>query len=282
MTFRRKFRNVNHLVYQIGAIVSIVYFCFYFFWALNYSRPPILESLKLSSTEYDHHKLKQLSDKLLNHLVLIHGQLTPHDTIAVVVPYSTEDIFRMTSDGYKNLSKKFSQFSYQPSSIKKSIYSLPLTYMGFAGYLNPLTGEAQVDWLIPKSSMPMTASHEVAHQLGVASESEANFIGFLAATFHDDPFFRYSAYMSAFRYALYDLYNYDKQLYEEYISRLPIGIKKNIAENQDFWKKYENPLEPLFKSFYDGYLKANQQEAGILSYNQMVGFLIAYDLKYPL
>ena len=51
--------------------------------------------------------------------------------------------------------------------------------MGFSGYLNPFTNEAQVDILIPKYQLPTTASHEVAHQLGYAAENEANFIGIL-------------------------------------------------------------------------------------------------------
>ncbi len=52
--------------------------------------------------------------------------------------------------------------------------------MGFAGYLNPITNEAQVNALIPKNNYPATICHEIAHQVGIASESEANFVGYLA------------------------------------------------------------------------------------------------------
>ena len=38
-------------------------------------------------------------------------------------------------------------------------------------------------------------------------------------------------------------------------------------------------FEPFFKESYDVYLKANGQESGIKTYNQMVAFLIAYDLQ---
>jgi hypothetical protein len=62
--------------------------------------------------------------------------------------------------------------------------------MGFGGYLNPFT-EAQVNYLGPMYSFPMTA-HEMAHQMGYASESECNFIGFLASVKNDNlhPIFR--------------------------------------------------------------------------------------------
>lgn len=296
LIIKKRFKNIKPQLLQLGAFISIFYFCFYSFWGLNYSRLPIVytmaleseisvsssDSVRDSANPYDIKKLKNLTDKLLAKLILLQSELVDHDSLAVRVPYSKSEILENTSIGYNNLSKTFPQFKYNPTSIKKSFFSLPLTYMGFAGYLNPITGEAQVDYLIPKISLPMTSSHEVAHQLGIASESEANFIGFLAASFHDDQYFQYSAYLSGFRYALHDIYTYDPELYKKYIEKVPLGIKKNIRENQEFWKRYENPVEPLFKIFYDNYLKVNQQESGLLSYNQMVGLLISYDAKYPL
>lgn len=279
---KRRFKKIKPLLFQLGAIFSVFYFCFYFFWGLNYSRLPIVHTLEIEREEYDLKKLQDLTDKLFDNLISLHKELVANDTLAVQVPYSKSDILELTPIGYNNLSRTFPQFRYEPSSIKKSLFSLPLTYMGFAGYFNPLTGEAQVDYLIPATSLPMTSSHEVAHQLGIASESEANFIGFLAASSHDDKYFQYSAYLSAFRYALNDIYNSDKDIYQKYVSIIPLGIKKNIRENQEFWKRYENPAEPLFKIFYDNYLKVNQQESGLLSYNQLVDLLVAYNEKYDL
>jgi len=296
LIIKKRFKNIRPLLLQSGAFISVLYFFFYFLWGINYSRPSIVYSLDIDRKEItpesgiegepegksDIKKLENLTDKLIDRLVSLQMELVSHDSLPVQVPYSKSKILDMTSLGYKNLSQTFPQFKYEPSSIKKSLFSLPLTYMGFAGYLNPFTGEAQVDYLIPKTSLPMTSSHEVAHQLGIASESEANFIGFLAASSHDDKYFQYSAFLSAFRYALHDIYSYDPDVYQSYIKDIPLGIKKNIRENQEFWKRYENPAEPLFKIFYDNYLKVNQQKSGLLSYNQMVDLLIAYDAKYPL
>ena len=289
LVIKRRFGNMKSILFQVGANLSVFYFCFYFFWGLNYSRPPIISSLNLEITEttlteqrYNIEKLENLADKILYKIIRLQNELVSHDSIAVQVPYSKSEILNYTSIGYENLSNTFKQFKYKPSSIKKSIYSLPLTYMGFAGYFNPLTGEAQVDYLIPKISLPMTCSHEVAHQLGIASESEANFVGFLAASFHNDKYFQYSAYLGAFRYILYDIYMYDSENYENYVSKIPLGVKKNIRQSQDFWNSYKNPFEPFFKIFYDNYLKANQQKMGISSYNQVVELLLAYDAKYQL
>jgi len=282
LILKKKLKKKKQILYQIFSSLSIFYFCFYFFWGLNYSRPPITESLQLKNDEYNIEKLKSLTDKLIYKIKDLQFQLTGNDTLAVIIPYSKKEIIDKTEIGYQNLSITFKQFHYKPSSLKKSLFSLPLTYMGFAGYFNPLTGEAQVDYLIPKINLPMTCSHEVAHQLGIASESEANFIGFLAASYHHDKYFQYSAYLTALNYALFDIYRSDNGLYQKYILEIPLGVKKNMNESKEFWKKYKNPVEPLFKYFYDNYLKYNQQEDGLKSYNKMVDLLIAYDNKYSL
>jgi hypothetical protein len=57
-------------------------------------------------------------------------------------------------------------------------------------------------------------------------------------------------------------------------------VKKDFVELREYWRKSENVVEPLIRIFYDNYLKANQQMEGVKSYNQVVGWLIAYYKKY--
>jgi hypothetical protein len=272
----------RRLILRFTAGLSIFYFCFYLFWGLNYSRSPIQKPLGLGDESFDIVKLQEISEKILLKTVLLHKQLSEHDTLGVEVPYSKGQILSRTAQGYKALGSEFAWLEYEKPSLKKSLFSLPLTYMGFSGYFNPLSGEAQVDHLIPKVSLPFTCSHEVAHQLGIASESEANFVGFLASVKNEDPYFQYAAYMLALRYALFDIRRYDQALFEGYVERIPSGIIKNFRETDDFWRGYENPLEPVFKAFYDHYLKFNQQEDGLESYNQIMGLIISYDKVYGL
>ncbi len=275
-------QNKKQIIINFLAGLSIFYFFFYFFWGLNYSRVPLNDTLLLEEEKFNIEKLKELTNFLINKTAKIQLEITANDTLPVVVPYSKNKIIELTAIGYSNLSKVWPQFKYQTTSLKKSLFSLPLTYMGFAGYFNPLTGEAQVDYLIPNTSLPMTCSHEVAHQLGIASESEANFIGYLAANFHEDKYFQYSANLSALRYALSDIYRYDQDLYLQYVDKLPKGIILNFKELNEFWRRYENLSEPIFKFFYSNYLKVNQQKDGLESYNRMVDLLIAYQNKYKL
>lgn len=275
-------RSRFDMILKFLSVLSVLFFMFYSFWGLNYSRSPMSKTLSLEKEDYHIETLENVTLKILHRSQTLQKQLAAHDSLPVIVPYSKKRILDMSIEGYENLAKNHPEFSYQTKSLKTSLLSTPLTYMGFSGYLNPFTGEAQVDHLIPKINLLFTASHEIAHQVGIASENEANFLGFLAASNHSDLYFQYAAHLMVLRYALFDIYRFDKEKYHSYVKNLPKGILKNMRESDEFWRAYENPLEPMFKLFYDHYLKYNQQAMGIKSYSQIMDLMISYDKKYPL
>ena len=151
--------------------------------------------------------------------------------------------------------------------------------MGYSGYLNPFTNEAQVNGLIPLYNFPMVSCHEEAHQLGFAAENETNFIGCLASIHNDNIYFQYSGFVFALRYCLREILKRDKVKFEELKPHINIGIFKNFQENINFWNAYENPFETIFKSSYDTFLKANNQTKGIKSYSYVVALLVNYNKK---
>jgi len=151
--------------------------------------------------------------------------------------------------------------------------------MGFTGYINPFTAEAQINYLIPKVNLPATTCHEMAHQMGYASETEANFIGFMAATNNSDLYFQYSAYFMALRYALNEINLKYPDDIEGFIEKLNLGIMKNQEEIVNYYKQYKLPFSLHSRAMYDFYLKANNQEKGIDSYQYMVYLLVKYENK---
>jgi hypothetical protein len=66
------------------------------------------------------------------------------------------------------------------------------------------------------------------------------------------------------------------------LPQLHKGILKNYQEVRDFWDGYENPLEPIFKTTYDSFLKTNNQAAGMESYSYVVALLVNYHNEYPM
>ena len=272
---KRLRKDTKNWIRDVVAALAIIYFAFHLFWGLNYHRLPLHKNLNLNAN-YTTEQLVNVTQKLIEKSNEIHLRIVKNDTLKVNVPFSKSDILRLAPIGYKNLKQTFPHLEYHPKSIKKSLFSYPLTYMGFSGYLNPLTNEAQVDGLIPAYKFPTTASHEIAHQLGYAAENEANFIGCLAAINHDDMYFNYAGYTFGLRYCLNEIYNRDVCLFEDMIADVNKGILKNYEEVRLFWEAHQNPAEPFFKLFYSNFLKANKQSKGMESYSYVVALLTNY------
>jgi len=260
---------------QVLSFLSIFYFLFHLLWGFNYYRQPLFEKMKIE-TDYSDADLLAFTKKLILKTNAIHNQITKNDTSKVVFPYTQKQVFIMNLDGYNQLANQYPYFEYAHPSIKKSIISLPLIYMGFAGYLNPFTNEAQVNDLMPMYNFPTTTCHEMAHQMGYASESECNFIGFLASVKNENLYFQYSGYSLALRYCLANWQVRNPKILKQLLKTINPGILKNYQESEDFWKHYQTPIETGFKIFYDNFLKINQQKDGLNSYSKFVDLMVNY------
>ncbi len=256
--------------------ISIMYFLFHLLWGFNYYRVPMHKKLNIDK-EYSKIQLEQFIEKMLVKTNEIQIKITKDSNQKVVIPYTDEEIYAKALQGYEKLPKALKDYTYETKSIKKSLFSYPLSYMGFGGYMNPFTGEAQVNYLKPKYTSPMTTCHEIAHQTGIGSESECNFIGFVTASMNDDLYFQYSAYSFALRYGLRNLEVLEKGSSKKYRSKINQGVLKNFEENQQFWKQYQTPINTFFETFYDNFLKLNQQKDGMEGYSKFVGLLIGFE-----
>lgn len=278
---KRLLKDTKYWFIDVFAAFAILFGAFHLFWGLNYHRLPLHKSLNLEQ-DYTTEQLVKVTELLIEKSNSLHSEISENDTLKVDIPLTKSEIFKMTPSGYENLMQRFPHLEYHPKSLKKSLYSYPLTYMGFSGYLNPLTNEAQVDGLIPVFKFPTTSAHEIAHQLGYAAENEANFIGFMATTNNDNIYFKYAGYTFALRFCLNEIYRRDEALYEDVVLNVNEGILKNYKEVRDFWEAHENPAEPLFKIFYSNFLKANKQSKGMQSYNYVVALIVNYFENEPL
>lgn len=276
---KRMLKDTKQWCIDVLATISVVYIAFNVLWGLNYYRLPLNKTLGLN-TEYSTEALLQVTKNLITKSNALHAQLADNDTTKVAYTMSKQALINQVPEGYKALSKTYNHLAYSPKSIKTSLLSVPLTYMGFSGYLNPITNEAQINSLIPAYKFPSTASHEVAHQLGYAAENEANFIGSLAAMAHPDLHFKYSGYTFALRFCLSDLYKRDPELYKQVRATIHVGILKNYSEVRAFWQEYEGVFEDVSTSTYNTFLKANSQSKGMESYSYVVALYVNYFTKY--
>ncbi len=261
-------------ILKILSFISVLYFLFNLLWGINYRREKLADKLHIG-TDYTNAELLVFTKKIIAQTNNIQETITGSDSAKVVFRYSQQQVFRMNLGGYRQLAQAYPDFAYERPSVKKSLISLPLTYMGFSGYLNPFTGEAQVNDRVPMYTFPMTAAHEMAHQMGFAGEGEANFVGYMACIHNPDPFFQYAGYVTALRYCLGNWEIRDEKTLKALLKTVNPGILKNFDDSEKFWNGYETFIDKGFKVFYDNFLKLNQQE-GLESYSRFVDLLVNY------
>ena len=271
----RKPKNWKTILLQIGSGLSIFYFLFHLLWATNYYRESLFEKMHIEK-EYSDADLLRFTKELIRLTNSTQVALTNNPKLKVISDLSQEEIFEKCVDGYQTVAKRHSFFAYENESIKKSLISVPLSYMGFAGYLNPFTNEAQVNDRVPMINFPFTVCHEMAHQIGYASESEANFVGFLAVTQNKNLYFKYAGYSNALLYCLGNWQARNPELALKLLDEINPGVLQNYEDARVHWMQYEGAIENGSKTFYDTFLKANQQKDGLESYSKFLNLLINY------
>lgn len=273
---RRKWQELGGLLLAGLRFILGLYLAFMVLWGYNYQRRSLAADMQLNVKPYKVEQLQRLADTLLQQVNSYKAALG--DTMGATHPPQADSmaIFQRATAAFEQAGRRWPSLQYRHPSIKPSLYGKWLNYTGVGGYLNPFTSEAQVNTTTPGFLLPFGTCHEIAHQLGYAPEEEANFVGYLAANSIADNRFRYAAAFEMFLHSVRQLSRQDTTLAAGLWERALPGVKADYRQLRDFYARYRGPLDNYTAFIYDQYLKANRQEAGIRSYSEVVGWLIAY------
>ena len=268
----RRWRPSNRFWIRLVNGLLLVYIAFNVLWGLNYNRLGIHHQLDFERERYSREDLVHLNERLL-----VQVNQSKESVIRGGNGYgSAKEIRTQTKKIYAKVAGKYPFLQYKNASVKPSLFNGLGNYLGYSGYYNPFTGEAQVNTDLPLFLQPFVACHEVAHQLGYAKENEANFVGYIAATASADTSFSYAAYFDLFLYANRALYRVDSLAAKGFKSLLIPEVQKDIEELKAYYRKYESPLGGVFDWVYGKYLKANQQPEGLVTYSEVVADVIGW------
>tara|TARA_B100001057_G_scaffold284175_1_gene284496 strand:- start:7041 stop:8042 length:1002 start_codon:yes stop_codon:yes gene_type:complete len=245
-----KFKDFINLL----AFISVIYFCFYSFWGLNYFRTSLSEKFNIESN-YEFIELDSTIKKIIIEI---------------------EKEIKLIDDENQNINiDKF--IKEENSNIKKSIIPEIFLYQRVSGHFIPFTSEAVFIDDIPVVDIPIVIFHEQAHQMGYADEAEASFIAFTKAIKSNYANIRYSGYFNALINLLNDVVKSHPEEINTYTSELDEKVLNDIKYLQNFWSKYsDNIFDKITNFIYDFYLKSNNQKSGILSYNQVSTYIIDF------
>jgi hypothetical protein len=279
--FRRRF-NRGYLTGGLQQIIFFFLFMYVFFnlfWGLNYDRRGIAYQLGLDVKPYTVADLDTLT-------IAMQSRVNYYAEFVTEAQRDSFDqkrrLFNSSYEAFESVEEKYPFLKYRTKSIKPSIFSYLGNYLGFQGYYNPFSGEAQVNTTVPRFLEPFVTTHEIAHQLGFGKENEANFVGYLACRYYPSNAFRYSVYLDMYRYSVGEMMLRDTAKARQFQLKRHPQVAKDVQEFYSFYRKYKNPVNPIVMWGYGQFLKANNQPAGKNSYNEVIAWLIAYYKKYGL
>jgi hypothetical protein len=265
--------HIGALAYNVSCTLLWVYLVFNVLWGLNYSRQGIAGQVGIQVQPYNLQDVMQLTQALQQRLNALAEQA---DTTERHELDQNGQLFQKAIQVYRNAETQYPFLQYRYPSIKASLYSGIGHYIGFTGYYNPFSGEAQIKTSIPVFLKPFVAVHEIAHQVGYAKENEANFVAYLATRQAGEVHFLYSTYYNLYQYAYRDLWHLDSTAGKAFRERLHPQVVRDNEALKAYFINTRNRLEPLMTRFYDQYLKWNR----VQSYNEVVALLIAYAKKW--
>lgn len=282
LTFSRRGINLMPLLEyltNILAVVSIAFFVFLGIWGLNYYRMPFADIAGLEIQPASVKELESLCGTLIERANELRLEVSVDTEGNMDIPDSSRDILNNCYKGYDAISNEYPYLGGDYGDPKPILMSRLMNYTGICGIYFPFTGEANVNIAIPDSSLPSTASHEMAHQRGFSREDEANYISYLACAAHPDVNFKYSGILLALTNSMNALYNSDHSSFLMLSKNYSEGVRRDLAEINEFWAQYEGPVERTTDRINNTYLKANNQKDGVKSYGRMVDLLIAEHRK---
>jgi len=269
---RFKAAAVDYLT-RLGVLLGYMALIFMLFCGINYNRSTFAETAGIEVvdvTRADLMRFLQVSAEKLNDLApQVEADGFGHlEKSKNAIEEGRNAMARIGSD-LPNLA------GFYPKA-KRLSWSEILSYQNLDGVYSAFTIEANVNADIPGYEYPFTICHEMSHLKGFMREDEANFIAFLACVGADDLQFRYSGWLIAFIYAGNELASRDADAYAEIRDSLDDQVKRDLAYGREFWAQYEGRIAEIQSRANDTYLKINNQEDGVESYDHVVELLISY------
>jgi len=195
---------------------------------------------------------------------------------AGVVTVSIEQIFAESVYTFYGIEEVFPFLTHRDVRPKPLLSSPIWAMTSYTGFYFPFTGEANINILAPRSQIPATVLHEFAHQRGIASENEANFIAILAGIKSDNPTFAYSSWLMGYLYLSNALHRVAPERARAIQETLPAYVFADFADIRAYRERRHERVAQVMDTLNDTMLRGYGEESGIQSYGEVVDLLLAY------
>jgi hypothetical protein len=268
-------RRLLRLGARALALAGALYLVFLVSWGLNYRRPPLAALASLPGGGGTAAELQSLSAELIAGANALRGGL-PEDAQGVMrLAGGRRAALDAAHDGLERAGERLFPLRGPRVRPKPALSSGVLSYLGIAGIFVPYTGEAHVNAWLPDVDLPFAASHELAHQRGLAREDEANYAAAVACRAHPAPEFRYSGALISSAYVQAALASVDRPAAAALEAARSEAARRDLRAMAEWSKRYRSRLTDVSERVNDTYLRSQGQPLGVRSYGAMVDLLLA-------
>ena len=274
----RKSGEKLHTAY--GGIVSLaclclsVWFFYCMMWGVNYYADGFQDKSGIYAQAVTVDELERVATEFATKLAGVADEVERDENGIFAV--DRDAIFDYSPYIYDNISNEFSFLANHDRIPKKMFFSRLFSRMNFTGFYTPFTGESNLNVDSPACLLPANITHELAHQRGIASEQECNFLAILAATTCDNVVYQYSGYLMGYIHLSNALYRADRERWQAVYALLPEEVVADLRYHSAYWAQFEGKTAEVSKKIYDTTLKGYGQTNGIKSYGTVVDLLVAY------
>lgn len=259
---------------------GVLFFLYVLNCGINYHRESFSESSGISVRQYSAQELKEvclwLTDEVNN---LAEEVVRDGDGVMEIGRARGEESGDAGAEAVRAMGRLGSTYDglagYYPRP-KGLIFPWILSVQNLTGIYSPFLVEANYNTAMTDYNIPFTMCHELSHLRGFMQEEEANFIAFLACRASEDAQFLYSGNLEGWVYCMNVLYEADYEAWEEVRAGLSPEVEADLRANREFWAKYDGTVAEVANQVNDAYLKANDQEDGVKSYDRMVDLIVSY------
>lgn len=265
---------------RLSQDVGVLVFLFYLLWGVQYTRPGLEAHLGIEQAgEVTAPELRALAQQAVDLTNTVYEEL--HGSSDIGEPTRAPDLTDIVPSlelGWDRIRADLDLPARVAGShgSPKRILATPLVKrLGVSGIYFPYTGEALVLGDLPGVLLGKDLGHEMAHQRGFSSESDANVLGTLVAARSSDPLARYSAYSFLQRQLVTALQRVSSSDAQEVVAGRAPGVRRDLADLSAYWRPARTRVGAAAARVNDAMLRTHGISEGVASYQGSTWVFVA-------